>query len=91
MVDPDPAQPDRKRGPLPAWWAVGLFLLMAFVLYAMSLGPVIALMDHFPPPDWLEAVLDAVYMPLEWLYDHSGQTLKRLFDSYIDWWYNLFD
>jgi hypothetical protein len=68
---------------------ITVLLVLGLVCYFLSLGPVIAIMDRFSPPPWVEGFVNIVYVPLEWVYDHCGDHIQRLFDSYIDWWYNL--
>jgi hypothetical protein len=62
---------------------VGLVLAVVFlpVLYVLSIGPVVWMVDRTTAPWWLEAF----YYPLEWLAAYST-TIRDALNWYIDFW-----
>jgi len=68
--------PDRGAGVM----RMLAILLVSFVLYALSTGPVIKLClvssKRVPPP------VDVMYKPLEFCYDHSD-AVRHFFDWYF--------
>jgi len=57
-------------------------LVIALVLYALSVGPVAWLSAH----GYLPGFVGYVYLPLHWLYMASPAPMREAFDAYIQWW-----
>jgi hypothetical protein len=66
--------------------ALGL-LVLALVMYPLSFGPAIRLANHGELPDWAFHALPYIYMPLNWLANHSRWCLELL-DWYLGVWDN---
>ncbi len=71
---------DRKKSSLTPW-VVGLGLMLPLV-YVLSIGPAVWLVDYFGIRHDLARLF---YMPLIWLADVSS-TVKRLLELYMLLW-----
>lgn len=58
------------------------WLLGALILYPLSIGPMILLFDAIHAPD---KILDTIYAPLKYLYDHFDWA-KSFFNFYLHLW-----
>jgi hypothetical protein len=65
-----------------SWWAVVLVLLLP-VLYVLSIGPVVRIVDRTGSKTAKAAVAD-FYAPLGWL--HKNTSANGLIDRYLDLW-----
>lgn len=83
MTDAPPpdaaARPDDDAGGL-----LGLLLWAPFaiLLYVLSIGPVVALVEHF---DTGRAAVRAVYFPVIWL-AHENDTFRDIMIRYSELW-----
>jgi hypothetical protein len=68
-------------------WITSIPLLV--VLYVLSVGPARVFMQEIDAPIWLWQIFRALYFPIVWLYNKS-ETCEKLFDTYFDWWMNIF-
>lgn len=68
--------------------AVLIFLVM-IILYPMSLGPIVWLNVHGHFPDFLVPVIEIVYAPLSWLFEHS-LWYQKVHIWYISFWVDIF-
>jgi hypothetical protein len=66
--------------------AAGLMLLV--VLYVASTGPVVAVVNHYGAPDWLENALEVIYAPLIML-DRAWPPAEAFFEWYFGIWRDL--
>lgn len=65
------------------WWLVGAGVVMP-ILYVLSPGPVMAMVRSGYGGSWVQRVVQLLYFPLEWLYNHVGWV--RVF---YDWWFEV--
>jgi hypothetical protein len=66
------------------WMAFAVVLPLAYVL---SIGPVACLCDRIEPSGRTLDVLEALYFPLEWVYEQTP--LQAPLDAYLSWWRGL--
>ncbi|MBN1670741.1 MAG: hypothetical protein JXR37_06905 [Kiritimatiellae bacterium] len=58
-----------------------LGMLAFLLLYVLSLGPAVRLVQYYPRAGWL---FESVYCPLLWLADNTG--LGKVLEVYVDLW-----
>lgn len=68
----------RKRG---YGTTVAMALLVFVVVYVLSVGPVVVLVERWGTG---EAVIEVVYRPLGWLHDNTP--LRQPVDAYLEFW-----
>jgi hypothetical protein len=82
---------DKPEDKIAGWgrtiaWTAGVVVVL-FVLYVLSCGPVIALTlrfgEHGQHPGWV----GVFYAPLRWLYDNTA--IRQPLDDYVEWWIRL--
>jgi hypothetical protein len=73
---------DEKRGG--SGVAIGCLLMLLFVplLYVLSVGPAVWLVEHYPATEY---AINILYTPLS-LVAESFSPVKAFFEWYIDFW-----
>ena len=87
MNDPEDAS-TRRRGNWMSGIAIGLAcLLLAVVLYVLSIGPVVLLHEVVDTKRmrWSADAIEAAYAPLVWWHDRDLPG-AQLLDAYVEWW-----
>lgn len=69
-----------------SWGAVALVLLLAVVLYVLSIGPAAVIANRATAT---QPVVEVMYAPLEWLYENTP--LRGPLRRYIDFWLVITD
>jgi hypothetical protein len=69
-------------------WAMrtAAVLIVVFVGYPLSLGPLVWLHRGLGRPTWMNTVCDSVYEPLHWSFRHAPESVNKVMDSYLAWW-----
>jgi hypothetical protein len=88
-----PLQTDDHRQP--SRTAAVFWVLVLAAVYALSCGPAIRLVLWLtahgygggPSGESLFEALEVIYAPLSWLYEHSPEHARRVFDWYTDLWW----
>ena len=72
-----------KRRPSPWVW-VAVVAVLLFVVYPLSVGPVVWLLWRVPAPEWMSHVVLPLYVPVGWL---SG--MSRTLGDVAAWYITL--
>jgi hypothetical protein len=75
-----PEEPDRKRSRL--WTATAI--IVAPMLYVLSVGPVLRLELKETIPQWCRNV--PIYAPIEWVREHGPEPITEAINWYIGVW-----
>jgi hypothetical protein len=73
-----PPSAEKHGGPIFGWF---MFILMLFLAYALSVGPVVKIFRGGPLP----ATVDRLYKPLEFLYVNVSP-VRTFYDWYFHVW-----
>jgi len=71
----------REEGGWQRWAGYAALVLLALVLYVLSLGPFLLLCDRM---GWGRSAVSVVYAPMIWLYDNTP--LQGPLDWYVSLW-----
>jgi len=82
VSNPEPQKSDFPESRSGVWWGMWVTLSL-LVLYALSVGPVVKLVNARGGRP--SKALDTFYAPLEYAYDHSS-AVKRFYDWYFRLW-----
>lgn len=65
------------------WW---IFAAMVFVLYPLSFGPAVALVENGYLPDSRGDLLESLYIPVILVIDIGPEPIHHAVEQYVEWW-----